>query len=294
MLVKNKKALDLIKKEFIKQKNNFSSSGTLSFSTVEIKSEFLNKMNIDVSNKSIEIGNLVLKKLWPSGNFSISLIDKNKDLDGLPLKNHSELLKNLQKMWDQGKEKISFQELQKLNIWTSLSTIKVGNFELYSGLFDGSAFSISLINKEKDAYNRWTNNAVDHKKVVKALNEFKLTKSNYKKTKETSLNAELEKHLRKYFDNCNKSKGNLKGIFDLEIGDLTYVIEIKMADSAKKTDQRDRAYGQMKRYLDEHKSKNFMLLVAGLSEDKQDHNIKSLKKAAEKEFGINFYFLEAE
>ena len=108
------------------------------------------------------------------------------------------------------------------------------------------------------------------------------------------MNSELEKHLRNYFDNCNKSKGNLKGIFDLEIGNMNYVIEMKLASSAKKTDQRDRAYGQMKRYLDEFKSKNFMLFIAGESSDKQDPNIKSLKKAAEKEFGVNFYFLDAE
>jgi len=285
----NEAALKLIQKEYINQKKKDS------LASPEISPDKLKKLKIDTSQKKIPLGNLLLKKdLIFSENFSINLVDKKKDLDGLLLKDHPNLLKRLQKLWDQGEKKIPYEDLWKLNIYTSLSTIKAGNFEIYSGLLSGSNYSISLIDEEKDGYGRWVDSAVDYEKVVKALDAFKLTKSKCKTIKETSLNSELEKHLRTYFDNCNKSKGNLKGIFDLEIGDLTYVIEMKMAVSAKKTDQRDRAYGQMKRYLDEHKSKKFMLLVAGMSADKQDTNIKSLKKAAEEDFGVKFYFMEAE
>lgn len=285
----NQKALELIQKEFIKQKNKSS------LATPDIQPETLEKLGIDISKKKIEMGNLVLKKdLWPTNKYSINLLDKKKDLDGIPLNEHVKLLTRIQKLWDQGEKKIPYDDLQKLKIWTPITNIKIGNFELYSSILNGNNFTIALIDENKDGYGRWIDKAVDHKKIVKVLDAYKFTKNQLKTYKETTLNAELEKHFRKYFDNANKSKGNLKGIFDLEIGNMSYVIEIKLSSSAKKTGESDRAYGQMKRYLGEFKSKNYMLLIAGDASDKQDSNIKTLKKAAEKEFGVNFYFMDAE
>jgi len=297
MAKENIEAIKLVQKEFLKVKasNSMDIIRQVSMDSPTISPEKLKKFGIDITKKSVKLGNLILKKnMLLSDDYSINLDDKKKDLDGISLQDHPKLLKLAQNKWDRNEKNITYQEFWKLNIYTPLNTIKVGNLELSSGLLDGNNYSISLIDKNKDCHGRWTDKAVDHKNVLKALSSFKLTKSKYKTLKETALNSDIEKHFRTYFDNCNKSKGNLKGLFDLEIGNIKYVIEMKLASSAKKTDQRDRAYGQMKRYLDEFKSKNFMLLVAGEETDKQDPNIKSLKNAAEKEFGVNFYFLEAE
>lgn len=289
MIKVNQKALELVQKEFIKQKSKYS------MSTAYIEPEKLKKVRVNTSKKIIELGNLILKKdNWPTDNYSINLVDEKKDLIGMPIKNHSKLLARVQKLWEQAEKKIPYEDLYKLKIWTPLSPIKVGNFELNTGIFNGNYFGISLIDENKDGYGRWIDNAVEHKKVVKVLGQYKFTKNQMRTLKEPRLNAELEIHFRQYFDNANKSKGNLKGIFDLEIGNMSYVMELKLSSAAKKTDQRDRAYGQMKRYLDEFKSKNYMLLIAGDKADKQNSNIKALKKAAEKEFGVNYYFMEAE
>lgn len=285
----NQIALELVQKEFIKQKTKYS------MSTAYIEPDKLKKVRVNTSKKIIELGNLILKKdLWLTDKYSINLADERKDLNSVPFKDHPKLLARVQKLWDQAEKKIPYEDLYKLKIWTPLSIIKVGNFELNTGIFSGSYLGISLIDENKDGYGRWIDNAVEHKKVVKVLDEYKFTKNQMRTFKETKLNAELEKHFRQYFDNTNKSKGNLKGIFDLEIGNMSYVIELKLSSAAKKTAQRDRAYGQMKRYLDEFKSKNYMLLIAGDKADKQNDNIKALKKAAENEFGVNYYFMDAE
>lgn len=289
MAIMDQKVLELVQKEYIKQKTKSS------FSLAYIETDKLKSLGVDISLKRIELGNLILKKdLLSSDKYSINLADKRKDLDCVPLNDHQKLLARVQKLWEQGEKQISFDDLHKLKIWTPLTTIKVGNFQLYSSILNGNNYTIFLIDENKDGYGRWINKAVDHKKIVKVLDEFNFTQEQMRTYKETTLNAELEKHFRLFFDNANKSKGNLKGIFDLEIGDMDYVIEIKLSSSAKKTDQRDRAYGQMKRYLDEFNSKNYMLLIAGDKADKQDYNIKALKKAAEQEFGISYYFMDAE
>lgn len=282
---------DFIQKEFIRQQKREI------LANPQISPEKLKELGMDVSKKEIRVGNLILKKdLLFTENYSINLIDKNKDLNGNPLLNHPEILKYVQKLWDKGERRVSFKELQNLKVFTPLTTIKTGNFELssFSLLVSSNSYSISLIDEEKDGHGRWIDKAVNHKKVVKALESFKYPVSMYRQKNELTLNAAMEKHLRTYFDNCNKSKGKLTGAFDIEIGNMTYVIEIKLASSIKGTGQRDRAYGQMKRYLDEFNSKNFMLLIAGENADKQDANLKALKKAAESEFKVHFYFLEVE
>lgn len=285
----NQTAMDFVQKEFIKQQQKSS------MSTPTVSQDTLKKLRLNTKNKKIEVGNLMLKQdVLLSSDYSINLIDKKRDLNGDPIQDNQKLLARVQKLWDQGEKKITYDEFWKLKIWTPLKTIKIGNFELYSSMLSGSHYSISLIDENKDGYGRWVDKAVDHKKVVKVLDAYKFTKNQMRTYKETKLNAELEKHFRQYFDNANKSKGNLKGIFDLEVGNMSYVIELKLSSAAKKTDQRDRAYGQMKRYLDEFKSKNYMLLIAGDKADKQDDNIKALKKAAEKDFGVNYYFMDAE
>ena len=285
----NQIALELVQKEFIKQKSKHS------MSTAYIEPDKLKKVRVNTSKKTVELGNLILKKdNWPTDNYSINLVDEKRDLNGMPIKDHPKLLARVQKLWEQAEKKIPYEDLYKLKIWTPLSIIKVGNFELNTGIFSGPYFGISIIDEDKDGYGRWVDNAVEHKKVVKVLDEYKFTKNQMRTLKEPKLNAELEKHFRQYFDNANKSKGNLTGIFDLEIGNMSYVIELKLSLAAKKTGQRDRAYGQMKRYLDEFKSKNYMLLIAGDKADKQNDNIKALKKAAEKDFGVNYYFMDAE
>ena len=102
MIKVNQKALELVQKEFIKQKSKYS------MSTAYIETEKLKKVRVNTSKKIIELGNLILKKdLWLTDKYSINLADERKDLNGVPIKDHPFLLARIQKLWDQVEMKIS-------------------------------------------------------------------------------------------------------------------------------------------------------------------------------------------
>ena len=296
MINLNKKQIDFIRKEFIRKtlEEGMILLG-VNYNTPKISTELLEKHKISTDQKSFDVGNLRLEQdsLF-STDYSIYLIDKSCNLQGVPLNSDKQLLDKIQKIWSNGENTISFQEMIKLDIYTPLSKIKIDNFRLDSSMSAGPKYSIELIDSKKDGYGRWIDSSINTKRVKEALNEYKLTKKSYIESRETTLNTALEKHLRKYFANCSKSRGGQKGMFDLEIGSMNYLIEIKMARSAKSASERDRCDGQMKRYLSEFKKKeSYMLLIAGEKGDLQHHHINGLRNAAEKDYGVNFYFMEA-
>lgn len=261
--------------------------------TKGLKTSTVEKLGIETSDKIIEIGNFKLIKDNLFGGFDLKLIDKGKDLNNNLIENNTKALKHIQDIWKQDILEIHSKELHPFDLNTRIGKMEFGNFKLsQSGL--SQSYKIELIDNEKGADGKWMDEFIDYKKVLKVLQKFSLTKINLTKSTETKLNGELEKHFRKYFENANKSSGKIRGLFDLVIGDMNFVIEIKMASSLKNSGQRQRASGQIKQYLEEFGTKNLMLLVLGTSDMKQDKNINSLEKEVLKDFKCFYHYMTAE
>jgi hypothetical protein len=105
------------------------------------------------------------------------------------------------------------------------------------------------------------------------------------------LNKLLEDHFKKYFESVRKGDTTNQGLIDLNIGNKKFVIELKLARELKKSHQSDRAIGQIERYMKEF-TNNFMFVVAGNHEDKQEKYCQILKKKLD-ECGGFYYYIEA-
>ncbi len=185
-------------------------------------------------------------------------------------------------------------ELKKLNIDNSKKETIIGNIKIKKDVID-KRYYLSLVDKKKNYERKWLDEAVDFGKVQKVIEQYKFTKENLLKFKETDLNKDLETHFREYFVNAHRSAGNLRELFDLEIGDIQkngFVIELKMAKAIKNNAKRYEITGQVKQYLRQFNSKNFMLIIAGEHPDKQNKNIISVEKEIINDFKCNYYFLE--
>jgi hypothetical protein len=84
----------------------------------------------------------------------------------------------------------------------------------------------------------------------------------------------------------------LRGAFDLDLGKMNFVIEMKLASSLKKTGERDRVSGQTKRYLQDFKKNNFLMLVFGENADRVDRNVISLETEIKMTLNVTFTFLK--
>tara|TARA_B110001450_G_C17534821_1_gene446121 strand:- start:75 stop:920 length:846 start_codon:yes stop_codon:yes gene_type:complete len=257
-----------------------------------IKTSTAEREGFDVSEKDIEVENFRLIKDGLFGGYSLKIIDKNKDLENNLIEENSKALKHLQNIWKQGISEIHSKELHPFSLNTRIGKMTFGNLKLsQSGLSD--SYRIELIDKDRGADGKWSDESVDYKKVLKVLQDYKLTKTKLSNSTETKINSELEKHFRKYFENANKSTGKIRGLFDLVVGNMNFVIELKMAKSLKNSGQRQRASGQIKQYLEEFGNKNLMLLVVGTEDLKQDKNIKSLEKEVLKDFKCYYHYVTA-
>ena len=221
------------------------------------------------------------------------LIDKKRDLENNIIEENTKALNHLKNIWKQGISEIHSKELHPFSLNTRIGKMIFGNLKIsQSGL--SNSYRIDLIAKDKDVDGKWRDDSVDYKKVLKALQGYKITEAKLSKSTETKINSDLEKHFRKYFENANKSTGKIRGLFDLVLGNMNFVIEIKMAKSIKNSGQRQRASGQIKQYLEEFGNKNLMLLVVGTNDLKQDKNIKSLEKEVLKDFKCYYHYITAE
>ena len=257
-----------------------------------IKTSTAEREGFDVSEKDIEVENFRLIKNELFGGYSLKIIDKNKDLENNLIEENSKALKHLQNIWKQGISEIHSKELHPFSLNTRIGKMTFGNLKLSQSGFSDS-YRIELIDKDRGADGKWSDENVDYKKVLKVLQNYKLTKTKLSNSTETKINSELEKHFRKYFENANKSTGKIRGLFDLVVGNMNFVIELKMAKSLKNSGQRQRASGQIKQYLEEFGNKNLMLLVVGTEDLKQDKNIKSLEKEVLKDFKCYYHYVTA-
>ena len=127
MINLNKKQIDFIRKEFIRKslEEGMILLG-VNYNTPKNSTELLEKHKISTGQKSFDVGNLRLEQdsLF-STDYSIYLIDKSCNLEGVPLNSDKKLLDKIQKIWSNGENTISFQEMIKLDIYTPLSTFKI-------------------------------------------------------------------------------------------------------------------------------------------------------------------------
>jgi len=255
-----------------------------------LKTSTTKKNGFDTNEEQIEIGNFILKLAF-LGGYDLKIKDKNLDLLGKPYSENKKAFKYLQTLFNQGTYEVHSKDLFQFKINTKLGKIEFSNLKLTQvGLTQ--KYRISLIDSERNSDGKWLDESVDYKKVIEVISNFSISKTEFNKLNETKINTLLEKHFRNYFENTSKSTGNLRGLLDLVVGNLDFVIELKLSKSLKNAGQRQRASGQIKQYLEEQGNNNFMLLVVGDKEDKQDKNLKSLEKEVTKEYKCFYHFIE--
>ncbi|MHB8261420.1 MAG: hypothetical protein ACYDCN_12020 [Bacteroidia bacterium] len=271
----NTKALKALQEKMISRKINCS------------KAE-LTLLGIDLSISPQVFGNILLEKDF-LGLWSISLKNELHDLDGNPIAENKKLMQIIKANFESGKKQIKFEEMHRLNIWTSKTEHKIGNFRLNSFLI--SHYSIELIDTKKTVDNLWADAVIDKDKVFEVINKFDILKKDLEKMKELDLNKKLEEHFKNFFATVKKGGTSNKGLVDLVLGDNKFGIELKLARELKKSDQADRAYGQADRYKEEFKS-NFMLLLAGSLDEKKEKSLQDLLRKL-KDKNVLYYYIEA-
>lgn len=258
-----------------------------------IKKSTMEKQGFDTNHDKIIIGNFKLDKGYIFGDYDFALIDKKKDLDNNPIYENKLAKAHLQALIRQGITEIHSKELHPFNLNTKLGKMTFENIIIYQiGL--SQSYRIDFVDKEKGIENKIKDHRIDFKKVLNTLQNFELSKKTLKESTEVQLNKQLEEHFRKYFENAHRSSGNLRGAFDLDLGKMNFVIEMKLASSLKKTGERDRASGQAKRYLQDFKKNNFLMLVIGDNLERLDRNVISLEAEIKNDYKCYFHFLEAE
>lgn len=262
-----------------------------------VKKSSLEKQGFDVQSDTIEIGNFKLTKGFLFGDFDLEIIDQNRDLDNNLLGENKSAKSYLQALIRQGITKVSSKELKEFNLNTRISQMVFENISInkvfsIAGISTEN-YSIDFLNNERGIENKIKGEKIDFKKVLQVLESYKLSKKKLAEKTEVQLNKELEEHFRNHFESAQRSSGNLRGAFDLELGKMHFVIEIKLAASLKKTSERDRASGQAKRYLQDFKKNNFLMLVIGEKSDRADKNVISLEQEIKNDYKCYFHFLEA-
>lgn len=258
-----------------------------------IKKSSVEKQGFDMKPEKIEIGNFRLTKGFFLSDYDLSIIDKNKDLDGKPIGENQLTKAHLQALLRQGITEIHSRELLQFNLHAKLGQMTFENISLTQiGLSE--RYRIDLVNKERGIDNKIKGENIDFKKVLHVIEQYKLSKKKLSEKTEVQINKELEEHFRGHFESAQRSSGNLRGAFDLELGKMHFVIELKLAAHLKKTGERDRASGQAKRYLQDFKKNNFLMLVIGHKADKEERNVISLEHEIKNDFKCYYHFLEAQ
>ena len=254
----------------------------------EIRKAELEALGFDVSSKIFEIRNIKCDKDFFSDKFYLSVIDKEKDLDGNLINQNAKLKHRIHVLWEGGKKVIPFSELLLLNMMPLPSEIKLGNILLsnYFGL--GKSYDISLIDSEKNIDNKWLDNSVTMNRVMEVLMNFNYDKK-LLELAEVPLNKELETYFKLHFESIKKSDTSNKGLIDLTIGHEKnkIAIELKLSRKLKQANDSQKCRGQIEDY---HKQfgKNLILVVAGVKAEMDDKYVSSaIEKAAS--LGIKSY-----
>ena len=198
----------------------------------------------------------------------------------------------IKSMYQSGLTELSYEELEELSLIPGDDLFIAPNL-LLEKQYMFKLYTIRLSDTKKDPDGKLLDEHVDYKSIISALNDFKISKKTLKDSNEITLNKSLERHFRKYFVNAHMSSGKQRSYFDLVIGNMNHVIEIKLARALKSTSQMQKAIGQIGGYKSEIKNNNLILLVIGEISDTQDKNILHIQNYVEKDLSCKFYFLEA-
>ncbi|MCX6141861.1 MAG: hypothetical protein NTZ35_01440 [Ignavibacteriales bacterium] len=261
------------------QKKYLEGERSISFSEI-------GKLGIKQTEKTVQIGNLRLKSNSFLEYYSVSLIDEEKDLDGLPIRENKKLFARLLTLWEEGKTRIYFDEMKKLNIYTPKSSFEIKNFRLSSvGPWRVDHYGISLIDEKKDPEGKWIDEMTNAKRVLAELESFEPSGDSYKK--ETALEKELFFFFRDRFHTVQRQLyigGSVKALrIDFDIADGKIGLELKLAESLLDSTEKQRLIGQMHDYTTKrYKPENFILVIAGelrLRSDPTISEIRNLVKA---------------
>jgi len=252
----------------------------------------LRKAKVDVSNPNQTFRNLQLKKDF-FGDWIIRLINEYQDLDGNPIAENKKLITRIKALWENNQKQIKFKELIAMNIFTPERTLEIQNFRLTNNsmLIKYDYYDISVIDKNKNIDGLWLDKMISTERILDVLKDFNIKSKQIKTISELDLNKLLENHFKKYFENVKKGGTSDKGLIDLIIGEMIYGIEIKLGRELKKTTQADRAMGQIDRYMEKFGA-NFMVIIAGTQDDKQEKSVQGLIKKIRTSKGT-YYYLES-
>jgi hypothetical protein len=256
------------------------------------KSE-LEALGVDVHQKTLDIGNLRLEKDWFE-TYSISLINKEKDLEGIALCEHERLFNKLLSLWEGRKKTITLEEMRELKICTPLDPIRIRNFELsrFTILAMRGPYNIGLIDDKKDPEGKWIDEVTDVEKVLKEIETFSSSVKSL--TAEWDLETELHKHLKEKFHTVERQfyLGGAKALkIDLDIGNGRIGVELKLASKLVDSAEKHRFIGQMLDYTSKrYKPENFILVVAGSREIRDEVSLREIRGFVQQK--SKFYFLE--
>jgi hypothetical protein len=251
----------------------------------------LEKAKVDISLSTQTFRNVLLKKDF-FGDWVIRVNNDSLDLNGNPISENKKLISRLKALWENDQKKIKVKELNALNIYSPANTIDIQNFRLTdnSMLVKYDFYDISLIDKNKNIDGLWIDKMIGTERILDVLNDFSIKSTQIKTISELDLNKLLENHFKKYFENVKKGGTSDKGLIDLIIGDMIYGIELKLGRELRKTTQADRAIGQIDRYMEKFGA-NFMVVIAGTQDDKNEKSVQNLIKKIRNSKGT-YYYLE--
>lgn len=245
----------------------------------EIPFTDMGNLGLGTKEEQFEFANIRLERKQFREIYRISIIDKNKDLDGVPIGESKKLFNKLLELWESKTEEITSDEFKELNINPSLLTMTIKNFELSSKLFSDSYY-ISLIDKERDPAGRWSDESTTVDNVFKEIELFGLSSSS--RTTEKALETELYKHLKEKFHTVDRQVyiGGVKALkIDIDVANGKIGVELKMAHKLIDSTEKQRFIGQMHDYTTKrYKPENFILAVAGGQMQKDDITLREIRK----------------
>ena len=220
------------------------------------------------------------------------IVDSKRDLDGVLISEKSDLLRTLISKWDNGIKKIPFSDMMRLNIFTTASKLRIGNFILYTNLPFDKSYLIDIKDSKKDAQGRWTDKETSAKRIITELkkleNDLKII------TTERKLHSLISNHLKQTFHSVSSevSIGDLKTTkIDIEVGQKIG-IELKMAKSLDRSSELQRTIGQVTyEYIKKYPGSCLLVVVGGPAVSRTSRVVKELSTAVKKQKS-NFYYLE--
>jgi hypothetical protein len=191
---------------------------------------------------------------------------------------------------------ITFKELESIGIQFDENELILNENTYLKKVHYFLSYHILFKDKQRNYDNKILDAFVDKKYVIKALSEYRLTKSNYEKIKknrqsEVEWNKDLELFLKKHFLTVKKGNPRKSLEVDLDIGYGKVGIELKWADKINKNHPMHDVYGQIGGYYKNGNYNSLILCVAGFQDLKQDVFLLQLQKMIKDDFNCEYLYV---